>query len=241
MGGDNRPGQSSKAQSTYEASIGSSRSGDEHEAPRISHSSTYQDRQMPSRPSRPSFQSRSITAPAEPHRLRSRGEDRGGEREWTVFGQLMLDSAQVKPTVQPRSLRLKGKPSRRSILGTGPSTLSMNSRPRSVLDDGDRSFVQTPVQEEFHQLPSQDPEDESDENDDADKEHPSSWRSRLKEIEWMSFLDLTPMQRNLLKCAVAYFLASLFTYITPLSLLLGDISSDGDKTPHPSGHMVATV
>ena len=240
MEGDNRPGPSSRPESSHAASVHSSTSGGDHEPPRLSHSSTYQDAHSTKRPS---FRYRSVTEPATPPQARKRGENRGGEREWTVFGQLMMDSAQVKPSGQPRSLRLKSKPSKRSLLATEASALSIPSRPRSVLDDGGGSVVQSPVQERFPQLSSRDSEeDESDdENEDEDIKQSSSWLSRLKGTHWTSFLDLTPMQRNLLKCAVAYFLASLFTYVTPLSHMLGGISSEGDKTPHPSGHMVATV
>ncbi|KAG8935418.1 hypothetical protein FRC01_000025 [Tulasnella sp. 417] len=53
---------------------------------------------------------------------------------------------------------------------------------------------------------------------------------------------LTPLQKNILKCAIAYFIGSLFTYVPALADLVSDLvplnSSEG---PSPSGHMVATV
>ncbi|KDQ27334.1 hypothetical protein PLEOSDRAFT_1064671 [Pleurotus ostreatus PC15] len=51
------------------------------------------------------------------------------------------------------------------------------------------------------------------------------------------------LYRNILKCAIAYFIASLFTYNPYLSGLISDITSyrSGDRKPVPSGHMVATI
>ena len=53
----------------------------------------------------------------------------------------------------------------------------------------------------------------------------------------------TPLYYNVLKCAIAYFIASLFTFYQPLSDFIGDLSSygPGARGPSPSAHMVATV
>ncbi|KAJ8586641.1 hypothetical protein M405DRAFT_743289 [Rhizopogon salebrosus TDB-379] len=49
--------------------------------------------------------------------------------------------------------------------------------------------------------------------------------------------------RNVLKCAVSYLLASLFTFSPYLSGFISDISSPGPGTsgPSPTGHMVASI
>ena len=57
-------------------------------------------------------------------------------------------------------------------------------------------------------------------------------------------LTFTNTHRNILKCAIAYFIASLFTFSPHLSRFISDLSSYGPKdptTPSPSGHMVATM
>lgn len=54
----------------------------------------------------------------------------------------------------------------------------------------------------------------------------------------------TNTHRNVLKCAIAYFVASLFTFSPYLSRFISDLSSYGPNdptTPSPSGHMVATI
>jgi len=55
---------------------------------------------------------------------------------------------------------------------------------------------------------------------------------------------LTITHRNVLKCAIAYFIASLFTFSPHLSRFISDLSWYGPNdptTPSPSGHMVATM
>ena len=236
----NRPGPSSRARCTSDSS---SSSGGTPEAPTLPHSATYRDNYTPSRPS---YRLRSVTEPVAPPQVRKNGKQRGGEREWTVFGQLMEDSAQFG---QRGSIRLKKRSSKRSILASEYSTHSVNtpSRPRSVLTliDGDESVVQSPVQDRFPHEPRPEPVDSDPEEQPGDSrqsptEHPS-WRRPLRRLKGLLTLNLSVLQRNVLKCAIAYFIASLFTYITPLSHLLGSITSDGDRTPSPSGHMVATV
>jgi hypothetical protein len=62
------------------------------------------------------------------------------------------------------------------------------------------------------------------------------WYSKLKPP------PLTPLQRNILKCAVAYFVGSLFTFNLTLSSLITSVISTGDESaPSKSGHLVATV
>lgn len=63
---------------------------------------------------------------------------------------------------------------------------------------------------------------------------------------WFSLTNiptLTLLQRNVLKCAIAYFIASLFTFSPTLSNFIGDLTSygPGSKGPSPSAHMVATM
>ena len=54
---------------------------------------------------------------------------------------------------------------------------------------------------------------------------------------------LPTLYRNIFKCSLAYFLGSLFTYYTPLSRFIAELTQDGpgEKYPSAMGHMVATV
>ncbi|KAI0798617.1 Fusaric acid resistance protein-like-domain-containing protein [Irpex lacteus] len=60
---------------------------------------------------------------------------------------------------------------------------------------------------------------------------------------YLPTFKLSPLHRNILKCCVAYFIGSLFTYSPYLSAFIADIKGGdpGDRTPSPSGHMVATI
>lgn len=51
------------------------------------------------------------------------------------------------------------------------------------------------------------------------------------------------LYRNVLKCSIAYFIASLFTFSPYLSSFISDLTSrdPGPHTPLPSGYMVATI
>ena len=66
----------------------------------------------------------------------------------------------------------------------------------------------------------------------------SSWWERLLYLP-----TLPTLYRNILKCSIAYFLGSLFTYYAPLSRFISEMTQDGlgEKYPSAMGHMVATV
>lgn len=71
----------------------------------------------------------------------------------------------------------------------------------------------------------------------ADGPTPAPWYSpeRLPTVP--------PLYRNVLKCALAYLIASLFTFNGYLSSFISDLTTygDGERRPSPSGHMVATI
>jgi hypothetical protein len=54
---------------------------------------------------------------------------------------------------------------------------------------------------------------------------------------------LSILYRNILKCSLAYFLGSLFTYYSPLARFIAELTQDspGEQYPSAMGHMVATV
>lgn len=64
-------------------------------------------------------------------------------------------------------------------------------------------------------------------------------RSRIPRLA-----DVPLVYRNVFKCGLAYFIASLFTYNPYISDFISSLvrNSDGDRnSPLPGGHMVATV
>ena len=89
-----------------------------------------------------------------------------------------------------------------------------------------------------------DSSDSSDTDEEASEE-PSPRPSTLTKRKWvfLSLPTLTALQRNVLKCSLAYFFASLFTFVPYISSFIADISSfgHGHGKPSPSAHMIATV
>ncbi|TBU24665.1 Fusaric acid resistance protein-like-domain-containing protein [Dichomitus squalens] len=82
-------------------------------------------------------------------------------------------------------------------------------------------------------------EDNSSTSTDADRNLGRSF----SKWPFLKLPELSTTHRNILKCCIAYFLASLFTFSPYLSGFIADITGDnpGERTPSPSGHMVATV
>ena len=89
--------------------------------------------------------------------------------------------------------------------------------------------------------------DSSDSDEGASEETPPrpSTAANPTRRKWLFFglPTLTVLQRNVFKCSLAYFLASLFTLIPYLASFIADISSfgHGHGKPSPSAHMIATV
>jgi hypothetical protein len=114
----------------------------------------------------------------------------------------------------------------RSSLDTG---LLASSSPRSHVDLPDT---------ESTSLVSPEDTDQQGQSLRGGKGRSSSWWKRLSRLP-----ALPTLYRNILKCSLAYFLGSLFTYYPPLSRFISELTQDGPGEKYPSvmGHMVATV
>ncbi|KAJ7282569.1 Fusaric acid resistance protein-like-domain-containing protein [Mycena rebaudengoi] len=183
---------------------------------------------------RPSLASRSISTtsgfgPSTP--LQS-----SREHEWSVFGQLMENEGQLRT---PGSIRRSHPTSSDRTPRGGVADPFLNvivDSPPAVADPQQSPFF-------IRKPPAGD--------EDYDSDYSSSTISQSQNVEmppqkWYSLerLPTVPLlYRNILKCAVAYFIASLFTFSPYLSSLISDITTygDGERSPSPSGHMVATI
>lgn len=180
----------------------------------------------------------------------------------------MEDNESMAQSASLRTMTLKKRASRLDVLETVASTPSISTmstraagserQAESILQRD--SVVQSPVQTEFDTGGSDDDNtmsgsgntssESSDSESDTDYEssdagdHPPQPESRLQGLpRWFASQNLPALPllyRNILKCAIAYSIASLFTFVPRLSGFIGSISSD-EVTPHPSAHMVATV
>lgn len=92
--------------------------------------------------------------------------------------------------------------------------------------------------------------DEEDSDDTPTSAHKESEQGHVAR-QWRKLRSLFPavpiVYRNMLKCAIAYFIASLFTFEPHLAALFSGLVSYGnsgdpsERLPLPSGHMVATM
>jgi hypothetical protein len=157
------------------------------------------------------------------------------ERQWTLFGQVMENELR-----DSESRRVKKRLSRVSSESLGSHLSSSYTR------EDRESRVQSPVE---GLPPSRD--DVSEDDYDSDTSETATTPSRPPLVEpapgWYFtryFPTVTTLHRSIIKCVIAYFITSLFTFSPYLSGFVADITSDaepGNTRPSPAGHMVATV
>lgn len=157
------------------------------------------------------------------------------DHQWSLFGQLMENEGFLPIT--PQSTPQRGSAADYFARDTGISSGS-SPRPASI----GASYSQHSLQVSSRDAVNDSPVNEYDNSDtyssDTSTYHPPTPLQR----PWFSFLpfrqfSLSIVYRNILKCAVAYFIASLFTF----SPFLSRIISDMNFSPSASGHMVATM
>ncbi|KAF8507480.1 Fusaric acid resistance protein-like-domain-containing protein [Hysterangium stoloniferum] len=117
------------------------------------------------------------------------------------------------------------------------SSGNSSSRPASLTAEPEAIVTQD--------IPSDYDEHESDDPESSPNSELSASSSSIKH-QPQSFWQIpepSRLQKNVLKCSLAYLLASLFTFIPYLSGFLADVPSRGKwgGGPSPSGHMVATI
>jgi hypothetical protein len=168
--------------------------------------------------------------------------------QWSIFGQMMGNEAQydsrredasnmstihhARESHEPRpSIGISTQNDVSGISSTS-SFLSPLARTQSPVSGEAGSFLS------YHEL-NDGNNSETSSSSGREQDCPPSSSSSI--LEWLPSLPV--LYRNILKCAIAYFIGSLFTFVPYLSGLLSDITSygPGDHSPYPSGHMVATV
>ncbi|KAG6842094.1 hypothetical protein C0991_002748 [Blastosporella zonata] len=183
---------------------------------------------------------------------------------WTLFGQLMENEGQlpISPGGRRRTGARQGSSNRRDSIESGSNTSrlhSSNSDPfldmHSVADNDGHSIARlfgTAPSFLGSANPTNDDDSDSSESDEDEDEEPSpSLSPEPSDVPWYSpqrIPSVPTLYRNVLKCAIAYFVASLFTFNPFFADILSKITAYGDisgvpgrREPFPSGHMVATI
>jgi hypothetical protein len=188
------------------------------------------------------------------------------QHQWTLFGQLMeneqlpnprshyTSAGRKRPTTPRRneqedSFASCSTPSAVRRSHTDPFTdgqpVLEETEPADFWDEQAKSSRRTSSPHDISDETNYDSDSDSDISDDPSSpisseasEHDSSSTSLINRIPTIPIL-----YRNVLKCSIAYFIASLFTFSPQLSGFISDLTSHGPgpHTPFPSGHMVATM
>lgn len=158
------------------------------------------------------------------------------KREWSVFEQRMENEGQMRTKNILRESVSEGAASshQTEVIGIRSESPVPASLRRVVVEDGRDSDDPSTIGYDS----------ESDVEDSSEPSTPISIPSPQKRRWYSKWIppSLTPLQRNILKCAVAYFIGSMFTFNQTLSGLITSVISTGDESaPSQSGHMVATV
>ncbi|TFK44661.1 Fusaric acid resistance protein-like-domain-containing protein [Crucibulum laeve] len=164
----------------------------------------------------------------------------------------MENEGQLLTTPRKSKSRAQSSTRRRRYSQERPSITDTNDDQESAIT------IQSPIAEDVFQCVLEDhtahsngngaslTDGESDTSDSESSSSPpssSTYRSRIVSFFGARPPSLPILYRNILKCCIAYFIASLFTFSPYLSGLISDLTSygPGERQPSPSGHMVATI
>jgi hypothetical protein len=164
------------------------------------------------------------------------------EAEWTVFEGVMAHEAQAAERE-----RVARRTPVRSQSFTSQATLESMYSTRATSPEHDPSVAH----DTYHGQPEEDEQEGTEEEEEGEttegleEAHSADAKGGASFWRHWRVPTLTPLQRNILKCSIAYLIASLFTYSDTLSSFVALFSTaegpDGEKHPSPSGHMVATM
>lgn len=172
------------------------------------------------------------------------------EQEWTVFGQLMENETPLPRTRTSNPTHAEHKA--RSLVASPENSLLLNEpylevpeiQVTSSSGVSHRSSRASSIERRTPEDDTAYDSDSSTQSDyDSDDTEETTQPSQAKPSWWRRIPELPPLYRNILKCSLAYFLASLFTYNEKMSHLIGAITSygPGSAKPSPSGHLVASM
>ncbi|KAJ8508004.1 hypothetical protein ONZ45_g9692 [Pleurotus djamor] len=197
--------------------------------------------------------SRSFTHTPRNHDHAATEDGRVKSRQWSLFEQLMENEGLNSPSQPTRGRSHSTATSRFSTISASSSSTPSLTDPFSVNNASLVDEDATPTIHQRHMPPRPPPVEENIDSDyeSEDTATPSSSSPTLTEIKkdtvpWYSLRRLPTMPllyRNILKCAIAYFIGSLFTYNAFLAGFISDMTTyrSGERKPVPSGHMVATI
>jgi hypothetical protein len=164
------------------------------------------------------------------------------ESQWSLFEQLMENEGQLRSPIARDRRRLVNSSHRSEHSSAGPPTSEATSTDCDPFDN-----VLHPQEASFEQSNGHcDPTESEDESQPCSDSSSATSVPTSPSRHWFPPLQVPTIPvlwKNVLKCAVAYLIASLFTFSPYLSGFLSDISTPGagNGLPSPTGHMIATM
>jgi len=177
--------------------------------------------------------------------------ERFPEHQWSLFGQLMENEGFLPLSTQSTPHRnwrgsdidyfSRETSSVSGLSASGLSASGLSPRPASIGPPYTQASSRDVSQSRTHNVVNHSTMHEYDTDDYSSIASTYLPPTPVKR-SWLSSLpfgqiSLSTVYRNILKCAIAYFIASLFTFSPFLSRIISDMNS----SPSSSGHMVATV
>lgn len=164
--------------------------------------------------------------------------------QWTLFGQLMENEGHLRATPSSTKSRRDSDVDYFSH-GVGSSlsdSFHLHAHAEDREDDSDVFSDSVHGSLGNFRNTAANPTDDYDSDDfssstSTHRVSSSSW------FAWPTFRkpSISLVWRNVFKCAIAYFVASLFTFSPSLSRWIAPVTSGSSTIPSPSGHMVATM
>jgi hypothetical protein len=171
---------------------------------------------------------------------------RHSEHQWSLFGQLMENEGHLGVT--PASITSTSSTGDYFARGSNHRSESTHSNLRAFAQlspNGSHEASPGRVDLALHEVPVEAIEYDSDDSSSStytfrrtQTTSRNAWLSWTLQL-WRPATSL--VWRNVFKCAIAYFVASLFTFSPYLSRWIAPVTSDSSTIPSPSGHMVATM
>lgn len=171
------------------------------------------------------------------------------ESQWSLFEQLMENEGQLRSPIARDRRHLVNSFHRSEHSSAGPLTSEATS---TDCDPFDNVLQPHPQEHNIREASFEQSNGHRDPAESEDESQPCSDSSSATSVptspsrHWFPPLQVPTIPvlwKNILKCAVAYLIASLFTFSPYLSGFLSDISTPGagNGLPSPTGHMIATI
>lgn len=165
--------------------------------------------------------------------------ERHPEQQWSLFGQLMENEGYLSPKAPSTIRGRRDSGSDYFGLETTSTVSGFSPRLRGIPQHANSIRTASPIRSSIYNEAG--PEDYD--SDDHSSVAPTMYAPDSPQKSWHTYFHLgrlspSLISQNVLKCAIAYFIGSLFTFSPFLSKLISNMDS---STPSASAHMVSTM